>query len=199
MKRQIFLCILVLINASNIYAKTYLQNWKLSLNCLGPICAGMSIEEANKAANLNLQELAYSYSDPKDKTRLVAKLIDISQKNFSDKNHCLYVTDKTLLGKVQFMVTNKKISRIEINKGLNKTISGIGLGDTEAKVIKTYGEKIHKQPNKYDSNGTIFDLILSPRDVKDKAYRLIFIVVNGKVTNIRSGFAEEVSWVEGCS
>ena len=186
-----FFLLVLLFSASLLAAKPYYNNWKLSLNCLGPICVGMSIEQASKITNLEVGH--YEKASLKEAKRMIKE----------STGHCFYLvpTQKPLAGKVEFMVTNKHISTIEINSKEIKTLSGIGIGDSEGKVKKTYKGKIKEDKlSKYDvGGGDNHNFVYVAKDKADQKYNLLFETDGKKVIRFRSGYAEEVYLCEGCS
>ena len=104
-------------------------------------------------------------------------------------------------GQVFYMVENGKITRIDINTAASagtpavvKTAAGIGIGATEADVLRAYGKSTKVMPNKYDEHGR--SLVVERPDAKSA---LLFETSNGKVTTFRAGFHPSVDYVEGCS
>ena len=162
MKNKILLLLLLFPVSLFAQAKPDYNNWKLSLNCLGPICVGMSIEEASKIINLKptLNETIITYNEDNEDLRHEVKSY---QEAIKLPNHCFHIIFENLsLKNVGFMITNKHISRIEIDGESIKTLSGIGIGDSEEKVKKVYKGKITIEPHQYDEKG--YYLIYKPKD-----------------------------------
>ena len=188
--KKFFLLVLLFSASLLAQAKPDYNNWKLSLNCLGPICVGMSIEQASKITNLEVGH--YEKASLKEAKRMIKE----------STGHCFYLvpTQKPLAGKVEFMVTNKHISTIEINSKEIKTLSGIGIGDSEGKVKKTYKGKIKEDKlSKYDvGGGDNHNFVYVAKDKADQKYKLLIVTDGKKVTSVRSGYIEEVGYIEGC-
>ena len=194
MQNKILLSLLFLSVSSFAEAKPNYNNWKLSLNCLGPICVGMTIEQASKIINLK-PVLGGDALASDDKGLYDAKTY---QEAIKSPNHCFHISfEHPLLKNVGFMITNKHISRIEIDGESIKTLSGIGIGDSEEKVKKAYKDKITIEPHQYEEKGHY--LIYKPKDKADQKYNLLFETDGKKVIRFRSGYAEEVYLCEGCS
>jgi hypothetical protein len=102
---------------------------------------------------------------------------------------------------VFYMVQNDTISRIDINYGASAgapaevtTAEGVGIGASEADVLKTYGKRAKVAPSKYDPNGHIVTV-----ENPETHSALLFETSGGKVTTFRAGLHPAVDQVEGCS
>jgi hypothetical protein len=146
---------------------------KLSLYGIGGIKVGMNVAQAGKAAG----------------TRLVGD---------KPNNACYYVKPQVEPKEIGFMVTQGRISRVDVweNKNIT-TLKGAKLGDSETRIKSLYPGQIKVTSHKYVQGGHYLTFI--PKDSADKNYRLVF-ETNGKVvTRFRSGKLPEVEFVEGCS
>jgi hypothetical protein len=193
MKNKILLVLLFLsVSLFAAYAKPDYNNWKLSLNCLGPICVGMSIEQASKIIKL---EPVFDETVVSDEGSI--STFKTYQEAIKLPNHCFHISfENPHLKNVGFMITNKHISRIEIDGESIKTLSGIGIGDSEEKVKKVYKGKITIEHHVYVEKGHY--LIYKPKDKADQKYWLLFETDGKKVISFRSGYAKEVYSCEGC-
>jgi hypothetical protein len=93
------------------------------------------------------------------------------------------------------MFVRGKLARIDVHGNL-RTASGAGVGDTEERIKQLYPGKIRVDAHKYVEDGHYMRFI--PVDPVDSGYELLFETYQGKVTSFRTGFREQVSWVEGC-
>jgi hypothetical protein len=154
------------------------QQYRLTLTSYGPVSIGMTPKQASKA--------------------LGTAIIPLKGSSSPDPNACnILWPNGDSKSPVSFMVTNHRISRIDILKSPAKTISGIGIGVTEKQLKETYKQNIYMQPNKYDPKSHNF--IYKPSNSTYKPYSMIF-ETNGKtVTQFRAGKKEEVSYSEACS
>ncbi len=98
---------------------------------------------------------------------------------------------------VSFMVVAGRIARVDVSAGPVKTLSGAGIGDTEAQVQARYSNQLQSSPHKYVPAGRYLTLV--PSETADAGFRLIFETDGSKVTRFRVGKQPEVSYVEGCS
>ncbi|HEV2759042.1 MAG TPA: hypothetical protein VGV86_05685, partial [Acidimicrobiales bacterium] len=153
---------------------------RLRLDGVGPVRVGMTLKEASAAAGVPIR-LLETPSDP----------------------GCRYAAPDRASGtgdELGFMVVDGKIVRIDVGimgPDRIRTVSGVGKGSTEAEVLATYPGRIRVQPHPYTPNGRY--LVYVPSDAGLRHLSMIFETVDGEVRSFRSGFAEQVSWKEGCS
>ncbi|HEY9783108.1 MAG TPA: hypothetical protein V6D09_23575 [Leptolyngbyaceae cyanobacterium] len=162
---------------SSVLSQTKLTNQsKVYINGIGAVRVGMTIAEASKAAGTKL----------------------IRESGYETNLSCFYVKPQGEPKDIGFMVTNKRISRVDVwkNKSIT-TLSGAKIGDTESRIRSLYPGQIQVTPHKYVEGG--HDLIFIPKDAVDKNYRLLFETDGKRVTRFRSGKLPEVEFVEGCS
>ena len=162
---------------SSVLSQTKLTNQsKVYINGIGAVRVGMTIAEASKAAGTKL----------------------IRESGYETNLSCFYVKPQGEPKDIGFMVTNGRISRVDVwnNKSIT-TLSGAKIGDTESRIKSLYPGQIQVTPHKYVEGG--HDLIFIPKDAVDKNYRLLFETDGKRVTRFRSGKLPEVEFVEGCS
>jgi hypothetical protein len=151
---------------------------RLRLDGLGPVRIGMTLAEASAAAGVPIR------LHPEESGGL----------------DCTYAYSVGALDEVGFMVVAGRIVRIDVGHrppDRVKTLSGIGKGSTEAEVLKTYAGRIKVEPHPYIRGA--HNLVYVPNDAAYRSFSMIFESVDGRVIAFRSGFAEQVSWTEGCS
>jgi hypothetical protein len=94
-----------------------------------------------------------------------------------------------------FMFVSGRVARVEVDEPGILTSAGAQVGDTVARIRALY-PGLKTEPHEYE-NGQY--LIITPKDAKQKKYRLIF-ETNGKtITRYRAGALPAVAWVEGCA
>ena len=98
---------------------------------------------------------------------------------------------------VSFMVVSGRIARVDVSSGPVKTLSGAGIGDTEAQVQAKYGNRLEVTTHKYVAEGHYLTLV--PTDPADTGFRLVFETDGARVTRFRAGKEPEASYIEGCS
>lgn len=97
---------------------------------------------------------------------------------------------------VDYMVVDGKIARIDVYAPEIKTAENVGVGASLDEVQTAYGgtqltvwaHKYADAPQSYYVKWTYYD----------KSHGIVFDVVAGKVTSVRSGHIPEIEWVEGC-
>ncbi|RCJ41105.1 hypothetical protein A6770_36250 [Nostoc minutum NIES-26] len=146
---------------------------KLFINGVGQVRVGMSVSQATNASG----------------TKFVGE---------SPNNNCYYVKPKAEPKQVGFMVTEGRISRVDVWKNSKiTTLKGAKIGDSEARIKSLYPGQIQVTPHKYVQGGHYLTFI--PKDRIDQNYRLVFETDGKRVTQFRSGKLPEVEYVEGCS
>jgi hypothetical protein len=140
---------------------------------IGALCAGMTVAEARAA----LKE-------------------EFSLPTAADAAVCTYAAwPQAPLG-VMVMLENSRVARVDVNEPGVTTTEGIGVGDTEARIMSVYGGRVTGTPHKY-TNGKY--LSVAPMALADSAFRIVFEVENGTVIKYRAGLRPQVDYVEGCS
>jgi hypothetical protein len=95
------------------------------------------------------------------------------------------------------MVTEGRISRIDVDNPNITTPSGARIGFTERQIYELYPGYIRSEPHAYIGAGHY--LYFVPRDAEDQNYRLIFETNGNQVMRMRSGKLPDVTWIEGCA
>lgn len=149
---------------------------RVGLDGIGPVRVGMSLEEASAAAGQPVAEVPGSGVG-------------------TDPASCFFAAPGSGEPKVTFMVVDGVIGRVDVAEGSSVvTISGIGVGATEADVLAAYGERIVVEPHPSDEGGRYLRYVAD-----DPARSLIFETDGATVLRYRSGLAEPVSFIEGCA
>ncbi|MCA1693164.1 MAG: hypothetical protein LC733_13590 [Actinobacteria bacterium] len=155
---------------------------RLSLDGLGPVDIGMTLDEASAAAGTPIRIRPDDPYGPE----------------------CTYAYPQGGPDGVGFMVINGRIARVDIGTlrpemrpSPVRTVSGIGIGSTEDEVKQAYPGRIRVEPAKYDPTG--HDLVYVPVDASVKHLSMIFQTDGQRVTSFRAGLAEPVAYTEGCS
>ncbi|MBW4496794.1 MAG: hypothetical protein KME26_27715 [Oscillatoria princeps RMCB-10] len=149
---------------------------KLYIDGIGPVLVGMTVPEASRAAGRPL----------------------VSTGDSGGGSNCFYLTPEGGPRDVGFMIADGRISRIDIwRESRITTLSGAGIGDTEARIKALYPGKIQVSPHKYVQGGHYLTFV--PQDRSDSNYRLVFETDGNRVTQFRVGKLPEVEFVEGCA
>lgn len=152
--------------------KKLTEKWKLTLNSIGPIKVGMSVEEAEKAAGIQ-------FTQPGSK-------------------ECSYVRPEGSNYDLLLMVIDNQIARIDVREDSPiATVSGARMGDTEDQIQSLYPGQIKVTPHEYDPKGHYLTFV--PQGSSEANYRIVFETERNRVTSFRAGKLPEIEWVEGCS
>lgn len=147
------------------------QAWTVSNRAVGPVRFGMTMAEASIATGGRLR---------------VDDCFD----------SCCHVS---LAGTddVGFLSENGIITRVQVMTPQIRTLSGRGVGDSEATVRRAFPGQIRSEPHTYDERGHY--LVFVPRDRADRRETgLIFDTDGQRVTGVRAGLQPSVGYVEGC-
>lgn len=98
---------------------------------------------------------------------------------------------------LSFMVFDGVVQRIDVDGDGWLTPSGVGIGASEDDLVTAYGDQLEFRPHKYSDTGQYVEFV--PSDPGNEGLALLFETEEGRVTTWRVGFADPVSWVEGCS
>ena len=145
----------------------------LRLDGIGGVVVGMTVEQAEQVTGHQIRVSS----------------------DFTDA--CRYAQPVGGPRHLSFMVSYGRIVRVDVGRGSPiETLSGIGIGAPEEEVLGTYPDQIEVQPHPYLMDRGSY-LVFHPR--QDTELLLIFETDRGKVTSFRSGFAEQVRYIEGCA
>ena len=144
--------------------------WCLGLDGLGPIRAGMTVEEVLRLADFPGLERRKPNGD------------------------CWYLNYHGNGADFDLMIMGGRVVRIEI-KGASTlhTFSGARIGSTEEDLRKLYGGRLDIQPHKYDEQGHTITF-----QAADGLHGLRFETSAGKVRVMQAGPWEHLHYVEGC-
>ncbi len=162
-----------------------LEKEPISLDGLGPVRLGMTVQEAANAAQVSFVVAPRTESEA-------------CQYYFPE----IYDPDKAArvgsIDGIGLMVVNDQVIRIDIWPGSSvKTLSGLGIGSTVEEVEAVYEGQIDVTPHPY-AEGSY--LTLTPDAAGSSLYSLVFETdKQGQVTQFRTGQFPAVTWAEGCS
>ena len=147
---------------------------------IGPVVAGMTYDEVEAAAGLELR-----VSD-----------------DFDNGGTCVYLSFPGLPAaeQVSGIGVDGTVRRVEVGELSGRvTQSGVGVGDTVERAREVYGTSLIEEPHPYtggpESPGNLY-LRVQPAG---SPHQLLLETRDGLVIGIRSGFVEEVGYIEGCA
>lgn len=147
------------------------QAWTVSNRAVGPVRFGMTVGEVNAALGGRLR--------------------------VDDCNEGCCSASLAGSDDVFFLSEDGVITRAEVTTPEIRTLSGRGVGDSEATIRRAFPGQIRAEPHTYDENGHY--LVFLPRDAADRRETgLIFDTDGQRVTGIRAGLQPSVGYVEGC-
>jgi hypothetical protein len=166
--RRLFLALALLAGSG---AAAHADDWRITTAGYGPVKIGMSVAEASAA--------------------LGAKLVSEGP---VDEPACHYMRPEPAVEGLWFMISDDHVVRVEVNAPGITTRSGLGVGDSEARV-KELLPSAEVTPHKYVAPDGNYLTVWSAS--RKAAVR--FETLQGKVTSFYAGRVPEVEYVEGCS
>ena len=149
---------------------------RVRLDGIGPVRVGMTPEEASAAAGIPIR------IDPRSGLG----------------RGCAHARPEGGPERLSFMVVNGRIERVEVGNPDILTLSGVGVGSTEAEVLATYPNRIRVEPNPYIGHLGGRDLTYMP-DETSRHLSLLLTTDGKRVTSFRAGLLGAVMAPEGCS
>jgi hypothetical protein len=151
-------------------ATAAVPSWCLGMSGLGPIRAGMTVEEVMRLADFSGLERK------------------------SAAGECWYLHYRGGSSAFDLMIIGGTVVRLELKDGSKlHTFAGASVGTTEDELKALYGARLDIQPHKYDASGHTITLKSSGGD-----HGLRFETSSGRVTAIQAGPWEHLNYVEGC-
>ena len=108
--------------------------------------------------------------------------------------NCYYASPKRGFKNIAFMMSGKRIARIDINSKDYATDRGAKIGDSEARIKRLYKGKYKILQHKYVDDAHYIEV-----EMKGGKYSIIFETDGKRVVTYRVGKPEQVGYVEGCS
>lgn len=158
--------------ADSIRSDTTRSSWTVDARGIGAVRTGMSLEE------------------------LSAAVAEVVRPTYTDNPTCAYVRPKALPSGVLLMILNDSVARVDVTEPGTLTSEGVGVGDLESRVVKTYGARASVTPHKYTGPTGHYVIVEVPGDT---LHRLVFETDGSNVGRYRAGRRPGVDYVEGCS
>lgn len=146
--------------------------WRVRADGFGPVHVGMTRLEAERASG-----------------------IPMSDDRALSASFCYYLDFTRRFKGIIFMVTEGRISRVDVLSRDYATVSGARVGDTEAQLKALYGERARFEPHKYLGAEGSYVMVRT----NDNRYAVQFETKHGHVFRYRAGKFPEVGLVEGCN
>jgi hypothetical protein len=145
----------------------------LSIRSFGPIRVGMTLPQANTAAGGPLID------DP------------------AVMGNCFSITPRGAPSGLRFVVSNGRISRIDVTSPAYASRSGARIGQTEEEVMQVYAGQLEVSAHPPGQRRRTLTLV--PKDAADKDYRMVIETDGRRVTGLRAGKLPEVLAPSGCA
>jgi hypothetical protein len=146
---------------------------ELRLDGLGPMTIGMHVDDVERATGMAV-DISSDFSPQCRYGRLVGGPYDLF-----------------------LMFSRRVLVRIDIgNESAIETDTGIGVGDPISEVEDAYGDELEHQLHPYLGNRGSY-LIFDPEP--EDGLLIIFETNRRNVTSFRSGFDQQVRYIEGCA
>lgn len=142
------------------------DGWVVRQDGIGPVKIGMTLSQLNAA-------LHERFAMPESK----------------EDQGCFYVTP-TKHPQVSFMIENKRLVRLDVDKSGVATTKGVQVGDSEEHVKQVYGPRLKVEPHHY-TDGHYLTL-------RSGDYGIRFETDQGKVSTFYAGTFEAIQYIEGC-
>ncbi|MCA1623453.1 MAG: hypothetical protein LC768_12735 [Acidobacteria bacterium] len=147
------------------------RKFVVSFDRFGPVKIGMTLSEAAKALGVRVtRDAGYEGGD------------------------CYYASPRSGFKDIAFMMSGRRITRIDINNKEYATDKDAKIGDTEARIKLLYKGKYKVYPHKYVDDAHYIEVAM-----KGGKYSIIFETDGKRVVTYRVGKPEQVGYVEGCS
>jgi hypothetical protein len=143
--------------------------WIVHEDGVGPVKIGMKLPALNAA-------LGEKFAMPQSK----------------NEQSCFYLTPKKQPG-VAFMMIDGKLARIDVRESGVRTTTGIQVGDSQARALQIYGDKLNVEKHKYLDEGHYLTVKSS-----DGHYGIRFESDGKKITMYYAGRFDAIQLVEGC-
>ena len=140
--------------------------WVVRQDGVGPAKVGMTLPQLNMA-------LHEKFAMPESK----------------EDQGCFYVT-ASKHPQVSFMIENRRLVRVDVDKSGMATSEGVQVGDSEEHVKQVYGPRLKVEPQHY-AEGHYLTL-------RNGNYGIRFETDEGKVSRFYAGTFEAVQYIEGC-
>lgn len=147
------------------------EDWRITTAGYGPAKIGMTVAEASAALGLKL----------------------VSEGPV-DEPSCHYMRPEPAVEGLWFMISDDHVVRVEVTTPGITTRSGLGVGDSEARV-KELLPSAEVTPHKYVAPDGNYLTVWRA----DRKAAVRFETLQGKVTSFYAGRVPEVEYVEGCS
>jgi hypothetical protein len=111
-----------------------------------------------------------------------------------EETNCRFASPDDLVAGVGLMLIDGQLVRLDVSEPGILTVSGVGVGDSQASVMARYGSGLKLTPHVYTGPEGKYLTMFS----KDGRYGIRFETDGAKVTEYYVGTAEAIQYIEGC-
>jgi hypothetical protein len=147
------------------------RNFVVTYDRFGPVKIGMTLSQASRALGVSVtRDAGY------------------------EGGNCYYASPKGGFKDIAFMMSGRRIVRIDIDSRDYATDRGAKVGDSEARIKRLYKGRYKVYQHKYVDEGHYIEV-----EMRGGKYSIIFETDGKSVGRYRVGKPEQVGYVEGCS
>ena len=146
------------------------EDWAVRPDGVGPVKIGMSLPQLNAVLGEKLAR------DPKDEPG------------------CFYVNPQKH-PHLLFMIEDGRVARVDVIDASVSTAEGVRVGDSEARALQVYGQKLKVTPHAYTAEEGGHYLTIRSRD---GGYGIRFETEKGKIAEFHAGGFKAIQYIEGC-
>jgi hypothetical protein len=154
-------------------ARDLTKRSKLSTAGLGPVKIGMTKARAERAAGMEMRRLGPALGN------------------------CRYMRPENRSIRASFMLTGRRIARVDVHRRGIRTVSGFRVGAAEQDVRDHFAGRLRITPHVYIEGGWYLEFV--PRNPDNRNRRVVFETDGERVIYIRGGRLPEARWIEGCA
>tara|TARA_Y100000780_G_scaffold113366_1_gene102262 strand:- start:61 stop:468 length:408 start_codon:yes stop_codon:yes gene_type:complete len=111
------------------------------------------------------------------------------------RGECFLATPDDAPTGITFWIVESTLERIDVDTPAITTRSGAGLGDSEARILELFGERIQPRPLA-DGSGNLLAYV--PKDASDRQFRVMFQTDGERVVRLWSGRLPWAEWMADC-
>ena len=111
------------------------------------------------------------------------------------RSECFLATPDDAPTGITFWIVESTLERVDVDTPAITTRSGAGLGDSEARILELFGERIQTRPLA-DGSGNLLAYV--PKDASDRQFRVMFQTDGERVVRLWSGRLPWAEWMADC-
>lgn len=149
-----------------------------------------AFDASSSVSTVGIDRVQFGMTVARAESALGASLVPVGTAN----GECYQIRPEGGPVGVELTVTAGTIERVDVTTDLITTRSGAGVGSTEDELFALFGDRLTSAPRAGGGN----DLIFTPADANDAAFRVIFSTDGTTTTSFRSGRVGVIEAETGC-